>query len=317
MSNINTEVNNALKTNTYPNGRIISGVPDYIPPELVNDIYKTDRRMVGNKTQKIYGDFSPNINEERVWNPITNRYDIIRGGIHYFSGDEKYTNNALTWQKIPSYQRVSQDSIDFINRRFYYGNNEQNKQRIYEAIRELNRKLAKGNISFEQYQAQQQIYRQQMQKLNSIPSSLLTSSITDEMWTKENKTSMWKMYRAIRNLEWEHDVLEDKINRALSVSDETVSEVNEALNEVNTLFTKIDNVYTSLTATEARIISESFKNTYPINSIYQSTSALTNINGATVNDDETITWNDCKWKLIDSTEVPNENITIYRYYRVE
>lgn len=224
-------VNDALKNNQYPYGRIISGIADSVPPHLVNDIYKTEQRLIGNDSKRIYGKFSPNINEEIYFNPITHRRETIRGGVNYFRGDEKYVNNALTWQKLSSAQQLDQSSINFLNRINYYGNNEQNKERIREAIRELNRKLAKREISFEAYQAQKQAYENQMANLNTYINNGGIHINTDELWTKQNKTSLWKMFRAIRNLEWENDYILDQVNKNACA----IAEMEETINSLKAL----------------------------------------------------------------------------------
>ena len=227
-------VNDALKNNQYPYGRVISGVADSVPPHLVNDIYKTEQRLIGNDPKRIYGKFSPNINEEIYFNPITHRRETIRGGVNYFRGDEKYVNNALTWQKLPSAQQINQNSINFINRINHYGNNEQSKERIREAIRELNRKLAKKEISFDAYQAQKQAYENQMANLNAyINNGGINTNNTDELWTKQNKTSLWKMFRAIRNLEWENDYVLDQVNKSISSGEEAIKFLTEAKQQVD------------------------------------------------------------------------------------
>lgn len=226
-------VNDALKNNQYPYGRVISGVADSVPPHLVNDIYKTEQRLIGNDSKRIYGKFSPNINEEIYINPITHRRETIRGGVNYFRGDEKYVNKALTWQKLPSAQQINQNSINFINRINHYGNNEQNKERIREAIRELNRKLAKKEISFDAYQAQKQAYENQMANLNTYINNGGVNINTDELWTKQNKTSLWKMFRAIRNLEWENDYVLDQVNKSISSNNETIHLINDMKQELD------------------------------------------------------------------------------------
>lgn len=243
-------VNDALKNNQYPYGRVISGVADSVPPHLVNDIYKTEQRLVGNDPKRIYGKFSPNINEEIYFNPITRRRETIRGGVNYFRGDEKYVNNALTWQKLPSAQQIDQNSINFINRINHYGNNEQNKERIREAIRELNRKLAKKEISFDAYQAQKQAYENQMANLNTYINNGGININTDELWTKQNKTSLWKMFRAIRNLEGENDYVLDQVNKSISSGNEAVRLMNDMRQEFDRI---VDENTSAITEMETKV----------------------------------------------------------------
>lgn len=217
-------LNESLKNDVYPYSRITSGISDKVDPNLVNDIYKTENRLIGNESKKIYGKFSPNINEVKYINPITNRQETIRGGINYFRGDEEKVNKAITWQKIPSYQ-VSQESINFINRINHYGNNEQNKARIRETIRELNRKLAKKEISFDAYQAQKLALEQkQASMMNRVNNEFLEN---DVVWSSQNKTSLWKMFRAIRNLEWENDYILDQVNQCLASEEQQNNILNQ------------------------------------------------------------------------------------------
>ena len=244
------EINNVLKLNaTYPTNRITSGISDSANPDLVNNIYKTENRLIGNESKRIYGKFSPNSNNEYTYiNPITHRRETIRGGINYSRGDDDRVNKALTWQKIPSYQ-VSQETSSFINRINHYGNNEQSKERIRETIRELNRKLAKKEITFEAYQAQKQLLEQQQASLeNRVKNEYLEN---DVLWSSQNKTSLWKMFRAIRNLEWENDYILDEVNNCLSsqqIQTDTLTQatqqIGEAIesftNELNTLHGEVE-----------------------------------------------------------------------------
>ena len=238
-------INDALNHNTYPSNRIVSGIQDKADPNLVNDIYKTEARLIGKEPKRIYGKFSPNINEYTYMNPITHRQETIRGGINYYTGDEERVNKSLTWQKVPTYQ-ASQQSIDFINRINHYGNNEQNKERIRETIRELNRKLAKKEISFETYQAQKQLES----FMNRTRNEYLEN---DVLWSSQNKTSLWKMFRAIRNLEWENDYIMDQVNSCLAsqqIQTDTVNQstqmiasaIEEFTNELNSLHGEVESL---------------------------------------------------------------------------
>lgn len=213
------EVNNILKSNIYPSNRITSGIQDTANPDYVNDIYKTEHRLIGNESNRIYGKFSPNINVYTYTNPITHRRETIRGEVNYFTGDEDRVNKALTWQKIPSHQ-ASQESINFINRINHYGNNEQNSERIREAIRELNRKLAKKEITYEAYQAQKQLLEQQQ--------TPHVKNDIDTVWSNQNKTSMWKMFQAIRGLEWENDYIMAQVNSCLSSQQTQTDSINQS-----------------------------------------------------------------------------------------
>ena len=234
-------LNDLLRDDGYPQARITHNIPDSVPPERVNDIYKTNNRLVGNKAQRIYGKFSPNINVERVWNPLTNRYDEIRGGIHYYRGDDSRVNDSLTWQKLTSADQVAQGTIDFINRQYFYGNNEENKKRINQAITSLQRKLRHKDISFAEYEAQKRAYELQLNSLQEYIHRSSVPLVDDELWTTQNKMSLWKMFRAIRNLEWENDILNDKISNLteqvksltsqLNALQQTVASSNEPSND--------------------------------------------------------------------------------------
>ena len=244
-------VNNILKNNQYPYGRIISGIPDSVPPHLVNNIYKTEQRLIGNESKRIYGKFSPNINKEIYINPITHRKETIRGNINYFKGDEKYVNKALTWQILPNTQQMDQNNIDFINRINRYGNNEQNKERIREALRELNRKLAKKEISFDAYQAQKQAYENQKSNLNTYINNggIVNTNNTDELWTKQNKTSLWKMFRAIRNLELENNYILAKIEENSAAIAELITLINENISTLTKLNEDVNDLKAILEST--------------------------------------------------------------------
>lgn len=248
-------LNDLLKqTNSYPSNRIISGVQDKADPNLVNDIYKTENRLIGNESKRIYGKFSPNINEYTYTNPITHRQETIRGGINYYRGDDDRVNKSLTWQKIPSYQ-VSNDSINFINRINHYGNNEQNRERIQATIRELNRKLAKKEITFEAYQAQKQLLESQQETfMNRTKNEFLEN---DVLWSSQNKTSLWKMFRAIRNLEWENDYVLDQVNSCLAsqqIQTDTVNQSTQQISsaietfteDINSLTRRVENIETEI-----------------------------------------------------------------------
>ena len=222
-------LNDSLKNDIYPSNRITSGIQDKADPNLVNDIYKTEQRLIGDKSQRIYGKFSPNINEVKYINPITHRQETIRGGINYYYGDDDRVNKALTWQKLPSHQ-VSKESINFINRINHYGNNEQSRERIRETIRELNRKLAKKEITYEAYRAQKlALELQQESYINRTKNEYLEN---DVVWSSQNKTSMWKMFRAIRNLESENDYIMAQVNRCLSSQIQQTDTVNQSTEQI-------------------------------------------------------------------------------------
>lgn len=193
-----------LINNIYTQGANIAkydyGIDDTIDENLLNPILRSDYRLVGNEFVKKKVDYKCGLNEYKSINEKTGRIQKIKGIVTRTDLDSRYCNNALSWVKN-EHPRMSESNEKFLNRSFRPQNGMKNQSLYNNEKYLLEQRLRDNDLTYDQY-----VYLLERLKIrNGLDKTNFYVEPYRCEYDEHNKVSMYRMFRAIRNLELEMD----------------------------------------------------------------------------------------------------------------
>lgn len=171
---------------------------------MVNPILRRGRRHVPYKC---------GVNKRTVINKVTGRPMEIRGDITLTKSNREYCNDALSWQNIGD-EEIDDQTEKFINRVTRPINGPKNRAMYNRERSAVRRNLESGRISYDEFVAG-------LDKISHRNDAIVVNPYTCE-YDEHNKASMYRMFRAIRNLELELDMLKGSMLTSEQMSKTTV-----------------------------------------------------------------------------------------------
>lgn len=231
------------------------GIDDDVDERFVNPLLRSDYRKLGqNKYVRKNIKCKAGVNQYKVVNELTGRPTVIKGELSKTNLSTNLCNDALSWQHVDDFE-VNERTDKFLSRVFKPDNGEGFKDefRKERGIIDTNLNALTDLDNYDEYEVKMQTLKSRgaekvpepvriVDKSKQTPSGLYVEPYRFA-YDVENHTSIYKIVRAIRNLEREMD----KLNGEFDVIKDQMNQVkldhrlmNERLYPVGAIFVAND-----------------------------------------------------------------------------